>query len=77
MANNQETAAAPAAGTVNIDGTEYKLDSLSEEARNQLINLRGVDMEIARLKQLQAIAQTARGAYAVALKRALPAAEEK
>jgi flagellin-like hook-associated protein FlgL len=82
MAKNQETAvetnaAQPTPGTVNIDGTEYKLDSLSEDARNQLLNIRAVDMEIARLKQLQAIAQTARSAYAAALKRSLPTAEEK
>jgi hypothetical protein len=57
---------------VNIDGVEYQMDQLSEAARNQLMNLRATDMEIARTKQVLAIMQTARMAYAAALKQALP-----
>lgn len=58
--------------TITIDGKEYALDSLSEAAKAQLTNLRAVDQEIARLQQQQAIAQTARNAYANALKAELP-----
>lgn len=61
-------------GSVTIDGVEYTMEQLSEEARNQLNNLRVTDMEINRLKQLLAIVQTARAAYASALKTALPPA---
>jgi len=61
--------------TVTIDGKEYALDQLSEEARNQVVNLRVTDQEISRLKQQLAIAQTARTAYANALKRELDGAE--
>jgi glycerate kinase len=57
---------------VTIDGKEYTLESLSEAAKGQLTNLRVVDQEIARLQQQQAIAQTARNAYAQALQAELP-----
>lgn len=53
--------------TVTIDGKEYDPAALSDEARAQLLNLRVTDQEIARLKQLMAIAQTARAAYSRAL----------
>ena len=53
--------------TITIDGKEYDLAALSNEARAQLLNLRVTDQEIARLKQLMAIAQTARAAYSRAL----------
>ena len=74
---NQPTppAASPApAGTLSFDGVEYLIDSLSEEARNQLGNVRATDLEIARLRQQAAIMQTARSAYLQALKAALPKA---
>ncbi|OSQ56743.1 hypothetical protein MCRY_19195 [Marivita cryptomonadis] len=57
---------------VTIDGKEYALDSLSSAARTQVNNLRAVDQEIARLKQQQAIAQTARNTFAKALQAELP-----
>lgn len=60
------------AQTITIDGKEYALDNLSEAAKSQLANLRIVDQEIARLQQQQAIAQTARYAYAQALQAELP-----
>nr|WP_298059758.1 DUF6447 family protein [uncultured Halomonas sp.] len=58
--------------TVTIDGREYNLADLSENARNQLLNLRVTDQEVQRLNQQLAIAQTARTAYANALKKELP-----
>lgn len=61
--------------SITIDGQEYALDSLSENARNQVMNLRVTDQEISRLKQQLAIAQTARTAYANALKTELDATE--
>ncbi len=70
MAENQETATTSA--KLNIDGVEYALDQLSEEARKQVVNLGVTDQEISRLKQQLAIFQTARAAYAGALKAELP-----
>ena len=58
--------------TITIDGQNYNLADLSDAARNQLVNLRVTDQEIARLQQQMAIAQTARVAYANALKAELP-----
>jgi len=57
---------------ITIDGQNYNLADLSDAARNQLVNLRVVDQEIASLQQKLAIAQTARVAYANALKAELP-----
>ncbi|MCG6659762.1 hypothetical protein HOP52_18595 [Halomonas campisalis] len=61
-----------ASQTITIDGVEYQLSELSEEARAQVINLRVTDQEIAKLKQQLAIYQTARAAYARALGEKLP-----
>lgn len=58
--------------TLSIDGTEYNPADLSNAAQQQLTNLRICDQEIQRLQQQLAIAQTARGAYANALKAELP-----
>lgn len=58
--------------TITIDGVEYQLSELSEEARAQVINLRVTDQEIAKLKQQLAIYQTARAAYARTLGEKLP-----
>jgi len=57
---------------ITIDGIEYALSSLSQEAKAQITNLRVVDNEIAQLKARLAIASTARMAYQAALKNALP-----
>jgi hypothetical protein len=61
--------------TITIDGTQYKVSDLSEQAKSQITNLRVTDQEIARLQQQMAIAQTARTAYANALKKELPIQE--
>ena len=53
---------------ITIDGNDYALDDLSANARSQIVNLRVTDQEIARLQTQLAIAQTARAAYAQALK---------
>lgn len=61
---------------ITIDGKDYNIDKLSEDTKGQLVSMRAVDTEIARLQTLQAICQTARNAYAAALKEALEQEEE-
>ena len=58
---------------ITIDGTEYDLESLSENARAQLVNLRATDQELARAQALVAMLQTARTTYANVLKAELAA----
>jgi hypothetical protein len=53
--------------TWTIDGQEYNLADLSENAKSQIVNLRVVDQEIANLQQQLVIMQTARNAYGSAL----------
>jgi hypothetical protein len=57
--------------TVKIDGQEYDRDSLSEAVKQQLQSLQYVDGEIGRLAAQTAVFQTARLAYAKALREAL------
>lgn len=59
---------------ITIDNQAYELDSLSDEAKAQLASLQFVDQELARLQAQAAALQTARIAYANALKAALPPA---
>lgn len=59
-------------GTITIDNQAYNTDSLSDEAKNQLLSLQFVDGELQRLQAQAAVLQTARTAYANALKAALP-----
>lgn len=62
---------------VNIDGNEYDLDSLSDGAKNQLVNLQLVDQKIILVQQELAFLQTARNAYANALVTDLPFKSDK
>ena len=62
--------------TIRIDNTDYDSETLSNEAKAQLQMLQVTDQEIARLNVQLAIAQTARVAYAQALRSALPAASD-
>lgn len=57
--------------TVNIDGKEYKLADLSEQAKAQITHLRTAEAEIHRLKMLTALMQTAHAGYVQALKQEL------
>lgn len=57
---------------ITIDGKEYDSESLSADAKAQLISLQVTDQEIQRLNIQMAIAQTARNAYAKALSELLP-----
>ena len=58
--------------TVSIDGKNYTLDALSDQAKIQLAGLQSADQKLAQLQQDMAIMQTARMAYARALAEALP-----
>lgn len=57
---------------ITINGEAYNKADLSENAINQIMNVRATDQEIGRLQQQLAIAQTARAAYANALANELP-----
>jgi hypothetical protein len=59
---------------LKIDNKEYDLDTLSDEAKAQLASMQFCDQELARLQAQAAAYQTARMAYAKALKEALPTA---
>jgi hypothetical protein len=58
--------------TIKIDDKEYDVDTLSEEAKDQLASIQFVDSELARLQAKAAALQTARMAYSKALQAALP-----
>ena len=57
---------------ITIDNQDYDLDSLKKETKNQHASLQFTDAELARLTAQTAVLQTARVAYANALKAALP-----
>jgi hypothetical protein len=57
---------------ITIDNKQYDFDTLSTEAKAQLVNLQFCDQELARLQAQAAAIQTARIAYAKALQAALP-----
>jgi protein O-GlcNAc transferase len=58
--------------TITIDDKSYDLDALSDAAKQQLTHMQFADAEIQRLQMQLALAQTARNAYAAALKELLP-----
>ena len=57
---------------ITIDGTEYPIAALSDDAKAQLVSMQTVDQKIAESQQQIAILQTARNAYANRLKELLP-----
>lgn len=57
---------------INIDGTDYPIAALSEDAKGQLASLQIVDQKVSEAQQQMAILQTARNAYANRLKTLLP-----
>ncbi len=57
---------------ITVDDRPFELDTLSDEAKQQLGNLAACDQEIGRLNAQLAIVQTARAVYARALQEALP-----
>ena len=62
---------------INIDGTEYELDSLSKEAKEQLISMQFIDRKVADLGAQLSVYKTARISYAKRLKELLPTKAEK
>jgi len=61
---------------ITIDGQDYDLAILSNEAKSQLASLQFVDAEVARLQAQMAAFQTARNAYALALRQLLPSTSD-
>lgn len=57
---------------VTLDGVDYKASDLSDNAKQQMMNLKVTDDEIQRLERSLAIARTARAAYGEALLDAMP-----
>ncbi|EDM69397.1 hypothetical protein RAZWK3B_11682 [Roseobacter sp. AzwK-3b] len=58
---------------ISIDGAEYELSSLTEQARAQMQNIRFCEERIRQLESEWAIADTARLAYSHALQSELKA----
>lgn len=58
---------------VTINGKEYDTETMSKEAKDNMTNVKLCDDRIQELQRDLAITQTARNAFAVALKNALPA----
>ena len=63
--------------TVTIDGIEYKLDNLSDDAKNQIANIQFVDAQLQQLNNEWAVSDTARIGYFNALKAELAKSEEE
>nr|WP_176704554.1 DUF6447 family protein [Pseudomonas sp.]QDK64880.1 hypothetical protein pA62H2_p30 [Pseudomonas sp.] len=61
--------------TLTLNGKDYDLNQLSDDARAQVANIQVVDAEIIRLQQQMAIAQTAHNAYVAALMAAVEPVE--
>jgi len=54
--------------TINIDGTEYDTENISENAKAQISNIQIVDQKIILKQQEITIMQAARNSFAQALK---------
>lgn len=63
--------------TVTINGVDYELDSLSDDAKAQIAALQLVNERLVKAEQEVAILQTARNAYAHVLQELLPSTEEE
>lgn len=56
---------------ITINGKEYDLETLSDNAKGQLSSLRVADQKLAQLQAELALVQTARNTYARVLQREL------
>ena len=54
---------------ITIDGVDYALDSLSDNAKAQVVNIQFVDNQMQQLRNELAVADTARIGYSAALKK--------
>ena len=61
---------------VTIDGKEYDLEKLSENAKGNIASIRLADQKLAQLQSEIAMIQTARNAYAQSLAAELAKLEE-
>lgn len=61
---------------VKIDEVEYDTENLSDSAKEQLASLQVCDQKLQQLQMEIAMIQTARTAYAMALREELPVGEE-
>ena len=64
------------ANTLKIDGVDYAIGDLSDNAKGQLQGVQLAENEIKRLNMQLALAQTARNAYMQALQADLPTQAE-
>lgn len=62
---------------ITIDDRDYDTEKFSDEAKAQLTSIQFIDQELRRLQAQVAAFQTARAAYANALKVALPNSNKK
>lgn len=62
--------------SINIDGINYDVDTMSSAAKEQLASLQFVDRELQRLSNEAAVYQTAKAAYIKALKENLSATSQ-
>ena len=53
--------------TLNIDGENYNVEDLSDDAKAQIQSIQFVDRELTQLKMQAAVLQTARAGYCKAL----------
>tara|TARA_B100000945_G_C19873798_1_gene364006 strand:- start:23 stop:208 length:186 start_codon:yes stop_codon:yes gene_type:complete len=58
---------------INLDGTEYEYDSLSDDSKAQVASLQFVRSELNRLQGQVAVHKTAEAAYIQAFKQSLEA----
>jgi hypothetical protein len=58
----------PEASRLNIDGVDYDIESLSEVAKSQIINITFSDEQILQLQNELAVSNTARNGYLKALR---------
>ena len=63
--------------TITINGVDYELDSLSEDAKAQIAALQLGNERLVKAEQEVAILQTARNAYAHVLQELLPSGEDE
>jgi len=54
--------------TITIDGKDYDIESMSEDAKNELLSIQMCDQKVNDLQAELAIVQTARNAYILSLK---------
>jgi phage host-nuclease inhibitor protein Gam len=60
---------------ITVDGTEYNTDEMTVNGKAQLASLQFLEVQMQKLKKEISVYQTARTAYAAALKAELSAAK--